>query len=229
MNLCHHQRNMKTNLAIPERTGAEQQRRRPAAFTLIELLVVIAIIGMLAALTLNLMPAIQEKKIRSAVRVEMNGLTTAIGAYHAKKYSYPPDNPNNPAQPPLAYELTGTMRTGTDPNNPIYQTTFGSQAAPETLTAAQVQNLFGIPGFLNAAPPSEPEEAVNFFKSLKPERTQLLNGGARVIVTPYRAPNGDYVPWSYNSSNPTNNPGSYDLWAEVTFGGKTIIIGNWTE
>ena len=34
-------------------------------------------------------------------------------------------------------------------------------------------------------------------------------------------------PWRYNSSNPSNNPNSYDLWAEIRVGDETIIIGNW--
>ena len=36
-------------------------------------------------------------------------------------------------------------------------------------------------------------------------------------------------PWRYVSTNPTNNPGRYDLWAELpTGGGKPpLIIGNW--
>ena len=40
--------------------------------------------------------------------------------------------------------------------------------------------------------------------------------------------NGKIVnPWRYNASNPSNNPNSYDLWAEIQVGDDTIIIGNW--
>jgi prepilin-type N-terminal cleavage/methylation domain-containing protein len=34
-------------------------------------------------------------------------------------------------------------------------------------------------------------------------------------------------PWRYVSTNPTNNPDSYDLWAEILVGGRRRIIGNW--
>jgi prepilin-type N-terminal cleavage/methylation domain-containing protein len=36
-------------------------------------------------------------------------------------------------------------------------------------------------------------------------------------------------PWHYVSSNPTNNPGTFDLWAEVKVRGKTKIFGNWKQ
>jgi hypothetical protein len=35
-------------------------------------------------------------------------------------------------------------------------------------------------------------------------------------------------PWRYVSSNPTNNTGSYDLWMDIKFGGKTNRISNWS-
>lgn len=36
-------------------------------------------------------------------------------------------------------------------------------------------------------------------------------------------------PWRYNSSNPTNNPGEFDLWAEIVIGDDIVTIGNWAE
>jgi hypothetical protein len=35
--------------------------------------------------------------------------------------------------------------------------------------------------------------------------------------------------WRYNSSNPTHNPTSYDLWAEVVIGSDVFIFGNWED
>ena len=43
---------------------------------------------------------------------------------------------------------------------------------------------------------------------------------------------GDAVginPWRYNSSNPTNNPGAYDLWVQLSISGKTNLICNWNK
>jgi hypothetical protein len=34
-------------------------------------------------------------------------------------------------------------------------------------------------------------------------------------------------PWRYNSTNPTNNPGKFDLWLEIRVGEEYEIIGNW--
>ncbi|HOW79554.1 MAG TPA: hypothetical protein PK406_08895, partial [Verrucomicrobiota bacterium] len=36
-------------------------------------------------------------------------------------------------------------------------------------------------------------------------------------------------PWRYNSSNPTNNPNSFDLWMDIAVGGKTNRICNWSD
>lgn len=36
-------------------------------------------------------------------------------------------------------------------------------------------------------------------------------------------------PWRYNSSNPTNNPGEFDLWAEFVIGNELVTIGNWQD
>ncbi len=36
-------------------------------------------------------------------------------------------------------------------------------------------------------------------------------------------------PWRYVSTQPTNNPASFDLWAEYVEGGKVKVICNWSE
>ncbi len=36
-------------------------------------------------------------------------------------------------------------------------------------------------------------------------------------------------PWHYNSTNPTNNPGEFDLWADIVVGNDFITIGNWKD
>src|SRR6266516_2263128 len=79
-----------------------------AGFTLIEMLVVISIIGVLAALLIGVYPAIQEKRIRARVKVELTGVETAIESYKEKKGFYPPDGPKGTNWPQLYYELTAT-------------------------------------------------------------------------------------------------------------------------
>jgi hypothetical protein len=51
----------------------------------------------------------------------------------------------------------------------------------------------------------------------------------RALVVPYKGVAGAFNPWHYNSTSPTNNPESYDLWAEVVVAGKPVIIGNWKD
>lgn len=36
-------------------------------------------------------------------------------------------------------------------------------------------------------------------------------------------------PWRYVSTHPTNNPNSFDLWAEVVVGKQVRVFGNWKE
>jgi hypothetical protein len=47
------------------------------------------------------------------------------------------------------------------------------------------------------------------------------------LIVPYKGPHGEPNLWHYNSSRPKYNSDSYDLWADVVVGGKTITIGNW--
>ncbi|MFM1769228.1 MAG: Type secretion system protein precursor [Verrucomicrobiota bacterium] len=180
---------------------------RPAArrgFTLIELLVVIAIIGILAGLITYLLPGVKEKQIRGRARAELNLISAAIKNYKVKKGFYPPDNPsaNATASTSLFYELTGS----------------------DILPA--VTNLFGVTGVANAG-----AEAENFLAGLKTSsyRTQPGNANATNLVFGYKGPSGDFNPWNYDSSNPTHNPDSFDLWIDVVIGNKTVTIGNWND
>ena len=36
-------------------------------------------------------------------------------------------------------------------------------------------------------------------------------------------------PWNYVLTNPTNNPGSFDLWMDVSWSGKTNRVCNWSR
>ena len=117
------------------------RRGRDGAFTLIELLVVISIIGILAALVLGVFPAIQRKKVLARVHTEVQNLASAIEKYKSDKNFYPPDNTNNFAQPPLAYELVGTTL-----NNATYTTLNGQHG----ISAANIKTFFERDGFANS-------------------------------------------------------------------------------
>jgi len=191
--------------------------RRMRAFTLIEMLVVIAIIGILAALVVGVLPGITAKRTRSAVLAQMTAIQTAINTYKHKQGFYPPDNANNPAQPPLFYELTGT-RFDDQKSPPEYIDFGGVRIATNAIGAA-----FNQAGFVNAG-----VDAQNYFLGLKTSAYQALPGvSATGLVVNAKGPNGEPNFWHYNSSRPTHNADSYDLWAEVMVGGQTNIIGNW--
>jgi len=46
---------------------------------------------------------------------------------------------------------------------------------------------------------------------------------------PLASPQDHLNPWHYVSTNPTNNPGSYDLWVDVLIGTKTNRVSNWSK
>jgi type II secretory pathway pseudopilin PulG len=204
------------------------------------MLVVIAVIVILAGLLLGALPAITDKKIRSSVRAELKMLTTKIEAYKDKHGFYPPDNTNNIAQPPLFYELVGTS---------VRDNTFYPLNGALELTQPQIENNFaGMQGFMNSSP--DASEVKNFYTTAKTNshyaRSPFAVGGAPVMVlrVPAKGPKNPAVPateevntWKYIVGKadrnakvyPTNNPNTFDLWAEVIIRGKTNVIGNWKE
>lgn len=173
--------------------------RRTAAFTLIELLTVVAIIALLAALITWGTTAAGSRKVETRVKTELEGFELALEDYHKTFGFYPPSNPNDVTLPPLYYELTGSE---------------ASQAAT---------NFFSFGGNMNTNK--------NFMRELKAGAYEVFSGNQdlRAFVVPYKGPTAGPNTWRYNSFNPTNNPDSYDLWAEVVVGGKTNVYGNWRD
>ncbi|MGI8966592.1 MAG: type II secretion system protein [Limisphaerales bacterium] len=205
------------------------------AFTLVELLVVIAIIGILAGLLTYLAPRATRVKTTARLKADLAQLVAAIDSYHATMGFYPPDNiltnsgaPPRETLPPLFYELTGTIFTNGD---------FETVNAGEKISKITAQTVFGRGGFAN----SQPGNVHNFFKQLKAgvQYRPYLMTPVQVLVVPVEGPNDFPSPdpanpkplntWRYVSTNPTNNPGRYDLWAEFVVGGKTNLIGNWNQ
>ncbi len=206
-------------------------RRAVRAFTLIELLVVIAIIGIVAALVTGLAGRANKIKKINRVRTELEQLDTVIESYKEKKGFYPPSNgdANNVATNQLFYELTGTFFNAND-------NTFEPINGSEKVSAAEVLNIFGVEGFANSS--TEKGEIKNFFTTMKTSQSVIFsnNPDVQLLVVPVEGPNDILLSdgrkintWRYNASNPTHNPESFDLWAELLIGGKTNIIGNWKE
>jgi prepilin-type N-terminal cleavage/methylation domain-containing protein len=215
-----------------------------SGFTLIELLVVIAIMGTLAALLLPVVGQVRKHQYIYNAQAEMAKLETAIDRYKSAYGFYPPDNQLNPQNPSvpnplinqLYYELVGTVYNQTN----TYTTLDGSSQLPNTY----VSQAFGVGGFLNCTKPNGDEgttAAKDFLPDLKPNQIAVISNNVlvTVIITAAGGPDNTYQPlgpntsginpWRYNSSNPTNNPGSYDLWIQLSISGKTNLICNWSK
>jgi prepilin-type N-terminal cleavage/methylation domain-containing protein len=220
-----------------ERTLAARRRRLPieagSAFTLMELLVVMAIIAILAGLTVVIIPAVQEKRARSVAGTIYKDARRAVEVYHAELNTYPPDNPGRPDRPQLLYELTGTAAQ-TQPQADGTETVIRYNVRPlqgNGFTPAEVDSNFKRKGFRNAGEDGAfgkdylPGLASKFYAQ-DPADPLPTDRRPFYLVVPVKGPGGDFNPLRYNSSNPTNSPGSYDLWIEIAPRGKTIRIGN---
>lgn len=212
------------------------------AFTLIELLVVIAVISILAGLLFPVTGAVNRAKIKAKVQAELSKVDAAIQDYKMKLGHYPPDNPGNVRYNQLYYELLGVKLEGG-----VYTTLDGSAQ----ITAANVPNTFlpvgGVGGFVNANAGTGGDDvakAKNFLGGLRSDQYLLVTkDGSVPLPIPFMvlgtAVAGPVVfvndndrrinPWRYNSSNPTNNPNSYDLWVDVLIGGKINRFSNWNK
>jgi len=209
-------------------------------FTLIELLVVISIIGVLAAFVITVGSGVAKTKYISVAKSEMAAIETALESYKAVYGVYPPSNPNSPSNPndvlvnPLYFELVGVSCTNPAAVNPAYQSLDGA----EPVTANQLLAQFGVNGLVNCTRGSG-EDAVpakTYLHDLKANQVGTNNNVA-ILITSVGGPDQNYQPlnapsfnpWRYNSVNPTNNPGSYDLYVQLQINGKKYLVCNWSK
>jgi len=227
-------------------TGSSEPNRwrRCLAFTLIELLVVISIIALLAGLIVGLARSAGQSNKRSRIQAELNQVITAIDAYKAHLGQYPPDNvmPSsrivNPVTNQLFYELTGVLL---DENKRMFRARDRQQNIP----SSSVLQFFNRDGFVNAG--TNPKELKSFISLKASQRRAISRQSPEIEVLavsldwpndPRFPPPFNYStdpqirrvnPWRYVSTNPTNNPDSFDLWAEFVEGGKIKVICNWSK
>jgi prepilin-type N-terminal cleavage/methylation domain-containing protein len=216
------------------------------AFTLIELLVVISIIAILAAFTVPVLKSLKRREYISKTQAELALLETAIDSYKATYGFYPPDNPNDSNYPfinQLYYELLGTANYTN--GGVIYYQTLDNSAQ---IATSDVPFAFpGVTGFINCTKPGAGEDAPaakSFLSGLKPNQSESVTNHTvhpvlvTVLVASVGGPDDNYRPyfnvsgfnpWRYNSSNPTNNPGGYDLWIQLVISGKTNLVCNWSK
>ena len=229
-----------------KRSGDGSALSQLRAFTLIEMLTVIAVIGVLAGLIFPVVGSVKKHQYISHTQAEMAQLETAIDRYKATYGFYPPDNPGkltNVLVNPLYFELVGTRQINIG-GVFIYITLDGSAQ----LSANQFIKAFGpgVSGFMNCTKPGADEDAAaarNFLPELRRNQIATLTNMPpsftnMILVASVGGPDSRYFPlgsrdvnpWRYNSSNPANNPGSYELWIQLVFApGQTNLICNWTK
>ncbi|HZR19977.1 MAG TPA: prepilin-type N-terminal cleavage/methylation domain-containing protein [Verrucomicrobiae bacterium] len=207
---------------------SRRSRSSAFGFTLIELLIVIAIISILAAMIIPISGAVTRNRIKAKARTEIEHVATAIDLYKAKLGHYPPDNPGLPNINQLYFELVGTTLT-----NGTYVTLDNSAQ----IAVSDLQRVFGggVGGFINTTRSGAGDEsrpATTFLNNLKPDETITITNPPpdriKYLVAGVPSAPGVYDYISYVSSNPTNNPNSYDLWVDIVISGKTNRISNWT-
>ncbi len=224
---------MKTTIHHPK-TAASR------AFTLVEMLSVIAVIGIIAAMVVPLVGSITRKREITLAQGQLAQIQTAIEEYHTKLGYYPPDNYPNYATNQLFYELVGTTLNTT---NGLYAPLNGSTNMLNSLIPNAFSPGAGVSGFMNSTkggPSDDVQGAVNCFPQLRSGQfltvpiglsgvsvTVLGNSSLTGPIQYQDGNNNHIVPWQYNSSHPTNNPSSYDLWIDIRIGGQTNRISNW--
>ncbi len=237
-------REQRTSAARSLRLSPLVHRPSPFAFTLIELLVVISVIAILASLIFPVTAAVHATRTKNRAKTELVQIETAIERYKDKLGHYPPDNPDNVAVNQLFYELLGTTLS-----NGLYTTKDGSAQISQAMLQS---GAFGpnVKGFVNSSAGGgggdEGSAARNYFTGLKSTQVGKVKfkgtdlnlligvpwqqGPAPFNFDPIPGANPPTLnPWRYNSSSPTNNPNSFDLWIEVNIGSKIFLISNWSK
>jgi type II secretory pathway pseudopilin PulG len=205
-----------------------------AGFTLTELMVVIGVIILLAAMTVGGVSRAVSKGKETRVRAELAQLITAIEAYKSDINSYPPDNPVYPARSPLFYELSGVVVTNRDG---IFS--FSTHGADEVLSTADAKAWLGVDGFQNAV--MNPDQ-IRTYLTLRSEQYGEITDDVEVLLVPVPWPRAasqqpipdrpGLNPWRYRAPenrSATNNPGSFELWAEYVDGNNVRVVSNWRD
>ena len=125
------------------------------------------------------------------------------------------------------------------------QRKFHARDREQRFLSGTVMQFFNRDGFVNAG--TNPKELKSFITLKASQRRAISLAPAEIEVlavtvdwppndpnfAPFKFSTDPQVrrvnPWRYVSTNPTNNPDSFDLWAEFVEGGKIKVICNWSK
>jgi len=204
-------------------------------FTLIEMLLVLTVIALLAVLIVSAMKSAAIKAKINLAQTQLSQMESAINDYKQTLGYFPPDNPTVPAINPLYFELLGTTNDG---NNYVTLDASGQT------TAASINATFGRQGFSNTGRQAHGSDEriapISFLSQLKANQVGAIPGatGIKILVCSVEWPDAGSTapisgtilnPWRYVSTHPANNPGSFDLWVDLSLGDKTYRVNNWNQ
>ena len=222
--------------------------------TVISIIAVLA--GLVVGLAPVAGTRIRESRLKAELNALVSAIETykaKYGVYPPDNYD-PVRNVVNPALNPLFYELTGVIVVNNGDTG-YFETVDDNQR----FLPATAQTFFNRDGFVNAATrdryrrlirhtfkASQSAEVFRSTTSAGYKKLEVLAVGFAGDASgkknsgfawPLNVPlaeqpiqtNPGLNPWRYVSTNPTNNPGTFDLWAEVIVRGKKKIYGNWKQ
>jgi prepilin-type N-terminal cleavage/methylation domain-containing protein len=224
---------------------------------LVVISIIALLAGLVVGLAPVVSVRIREAKVKTELADLVTAIETykaKFGVYPPDNYD-PNTRITNPVLNGLYYELTGVIVSNTGPTGYFVL----PDDAQVRIESATVSKYFGRDGFVNSAIReqrrrllrhkfSEGQHAEIFASTTAGEYTKLEvlavgyssdasgkkgSGFAwplNIPVAQHPVPtNKGLNPWRYVSSNPTNNPGTFDLWAEIVVKGQKKIIGNWKQ
>jgi hypothetical protein len=228
--------------ASPSTPNATWSRRRltPGQILLILLLLAGLVAGGWAAFQLVASQRhaarvrLATQRVVDGIRAERAQLESAIEAYRRAFGHYPPDHVLS-RQPlvvdavtnQLFYEISGTVF---NPAGRCFECERCTAVSGPTLAA-----YFQVERFSNVV--TAPAVARSFLPATDVfigELTEKIPGlktfGYAPLpeeVDPETANEFVISPWRYVTTQPTNNPGRFDLWIEVDVNNQHLVVGNW--